>query len=170
MEILFIQSLFTSYFTQFVSVWIGIALLLFPVLLFVKAPYGRHSSKKWGKQISNRWGWFIMEVPSLLFVLYFTIWEGDLSNKLVLSASILWIAHYFHRSIIFPIRIHTTGKKMPLAIMFMALFFNLVNGSINGFWIGNLAPDFAFEGIYLVRFVLGVIIFCRWLYNKSTPR
>jgi len=46
--------------------WILIGVILFPVILKNKAPYGRHSSKKWGKTIKNKTGWILMELPALL--------------------------------------------------------------------------------------------------------
>jgi 3-oxo-5-alpha-steroid 4-dehydrogenase 1 len=146
-------------FSTFVIVWIGFALLLFPVMLNVTAPYGRHSKRNWGLMISNRLGWFIMEIPSLVLFLFFVIMYGDFSNILLLIATFLWVSHYFHRAIIFPLRIHTKGKKMPVLIMVFALFFNLVNGSINGYWVGKIDTPFLFEGWNIVRFITGIAIF-----------
>ena len=53
-------------------IWIAFALILFPLLLKVTAPYGRHSRKDWGPMIPNRLGWVVMELPSLiLFIISF---------------------------------------------------------------------------------------------------
>ena len=146
-------------FNLWVIIWIGIGLFIFPFLLKVTAPYGRHSKSNWGPMISNRLGWFLMEAPSLILVLYFTLRNGKFSNLLMLTAAILWVAHYFHRAVIFPLRIHTKGKKMPLAIMLFAVLFNLVNGSINGYWMGTLVPDTSIHGIVLLRYIAGICIF-----------
>lgn len=148
-----------DYFDWIVLVWIGIALVIFPFLLKVTAPYGRHSKSTWGPMINNRLGWFIMEVPSLILVLYYTITYGNFTNWLMLTAGTLYVAHYFHRSIIFPLRIHTKGKKMPVLIMLFAVLFNLVNGSLNGYWLGVLAPENSLHGIHMLRFILGIAIF-----------
>ena len=146
-------------FNLIVIIWIGFALLLFPFLLKVTAPYGRHSKSNWGSMINNRWGWLIMEVPSLLLVLFFMIGNSNYSNVLALTAFLLWVGHYSHRAVIFPFRIHTKGKKMPIVIMLFAVFFNLVNGSINGFWLAYLVPDFTLTGITLMRFIAGIAMF-----------
>jgi 3-oxo-5-alpha-steroid 4-dehydrogenase 1 len=148
-----------NFFSNFVIGWILLALVIFPFTLKITAPYGRHSKRNWGLMISNRLGWFIMEIPSLVLFLFFVIRYGDFSNKLLLIATFLWVSHYFHRAIIFPLRIHTKGKKMPVLIMVFALFFNLVNGSINGYWVSKISTPFLFEGWNMVRFVVGVSFF-----------
>ena len=58
-------------FDLLVWLWTVIALVIFLVLMFVTAPYGRHSNKKWGITIPDRIGWFIMEVPALIIFLLF---------------------------------------------------------------------------------------------------
>jgi 3-oxo-5-alpha-steroid 4-dehydrogenase 1 len=146
-------------FNLMVLIWIGIALLLFPILLKVTAPYGRHSKTSWGLMINNRLGWIIMEIPSLLLVLYFVHRSANFSNLLMLTAGFLWVLHYFHRAVIFPFRIHTKGKKMPVLIMLFALIFNLVNGSINGYWLAHFVPDFTLSGMHLLRFIAGIALF-----------
>ncbi|MBK7308243.1 MAG: hypothetical protein IPI88_15285 [Chitinophagaceae bacterium] len=52
-------------------VWIGIAVCIFFLLLKVVAPYGRHSSAKWGPLISNHYGWLYMELPALAIMVFF---------------------------------------------------------------------------------------------------
>jgi 3-oxo-5-alpha-steroid 4-dehydrogenase 1 len=146
-------------FSIFVISWIVFALVLFPFTLKITAPYGRHSKRNWGLMISNRLGWFIMEIPSLVLFLFYVIKYGDFSNILLLIATILWVSHYFHRAIIFPLRIHTKGKKMPVLIMVFALFFNLVNGSINGYWVGKIDTPFLLEGWNIVRLITGISLF-----------
>ena len=42
-------------------VLISIGVIVFIILFFVSAGYGRYNSKKWGPQIDNTLGWVIME-------------------------------------------------------------------------------------------------------------
>ena len=127
--------------------------------MIYKAPYGRHTSKKWGISIDNKLGWIIMELPALLvcpaIYFYFKI-DFDISIMFIC----LWIIHYFNRTIIFPFRIKTKGKKMPLAIVLSAFFFNIVNGLINGYFLSNI--DMHSVSIFLITgfllFVLGLYI------------
>ena len=127
--------------------------------MIYKAPYGRHTSKKWGISIDNKLGWIIMELPALLvcpaIYFYFKV-DFDMSIMFIC----LWIIHYFNRTIIFPFRIKTKGKKMPLAIVLSAFFFNIVNGLINGYFLSNI--DMHSVSIFLITgfllFVLGLYI------------
>jgi protein-S-isoprenylcysteine O-methyltransferase Ste14 len=144
---------------QLTVLWIIIGLIIFPINLIYKAPYGRHTSKKWGISIDNKLGWIIMELPALLvcpaIYFYFKV-DFDISIMFIC----LWIIHYFNRTIIFPFRIKTKGKKMPLAIVLSAFFFNIVNGLINGYFLSNINLDsvsiFLIAGLLL--FVLGLYI------------
>jgi 3-oxo-5-alpha-steroid 4-dehydrogenase 1 len=144
---------------QLTVLWIIIGLVIFPINLIYKAPYGRHTSKKWGISIDNKLGWIIMELPALLvcpaIYFYFKI-DFDISIMFIC----LWIIHYFNRTIIFPFRIKTKGKKMPLAIVLSAFFFNIVNGLINGYFLSNInlhsVSIFLITGFLL--FVLGLYI------------
>lgn len=49
--------------------WIGLAIFIFFLLLKITAPYGRHTTSKWGPIVSNKFGWLFMEAP-VLIVLY----------------------------------------------------------------------------------------------------
>ena len=143
---------------QLTILWIIIGLIIFPINLIYKAPYGRHTSKKWGVSIDNKLGWIIMELPALLvcpaIYFYFKV-DFDISIMFIC----LWIIHYFNRTIIYPLRIKTKGKKMPLAIVLSAFFFNIVNGSINGYFLSNInlhSVSILITGFLL--FVLGLYI------------
>ena len=154
-------------FNNLVLIWIGIALILFPILLYITAPYGRHAKSGWGPMIDNRLGWFIMEFPALLIFVLFIITWGDFGNSLVISAFFLWMIHYFNRVYVFPLRIKTEGKKMPLIIMVFALFFNMVNSFLNGFWLSHLVSDFSTELFFNIRFLAGVFLFiCGFIINQ----
>lgn len=139
--------------------WTAIAMVLFPVLLKVRQPYGKHVSNKWGPMIGNNLGWFIMELPALLVFCYFLGMNFNISNLLVLVAGCLWCLHYIHRAVIFPFLLRTRGKKMPLLIVMFAVLFNTVNGFLNGYWLshfaGNTVPD---EGSEL-RIIAGALLF-----------
>lgn len=137
-------------------VWAGIALITFFVLLFVKAPYGRHVKKGWGAEIPNKLGWILMEAPSFLIILFFylTFEQGPYASML----SILWLLHYANRTFIFPMRLRTSGKKMPVAIVLSAVFFNLVNAGLNGFYLSFFA-SYSDQDFSSWSFFSGLLLF-----------
>jgi hypothetical protein len=154
-----------------VLVWIGVALILFPALLKITAPYGRYSTANWGPMINNNLGWFIMELPALSVFLFFLLKAGDFQNRMVMIAFLLWSMHYFHRVIIFPFQIKTKGKKMPVVIMTFGFMFNLINGFINGYWLCYMAPDHGFGWPFNLRYLAGIILFISgFVINKYHDR
>ena len=45
---------------------LALAPLVFIVLLYIKAPYGRHVRGGWGPTLDNRLGGFLMELPAVV--------------------------------------------------------------------------------------------------------
>ena len=128
----------------------------FVLLQFVTAPYGRHIKKGWGIEISNKLAWFLMEVPSFAIILYFYLSSNQSTYASLLS--ILWLIHYFNRTFIFPLRIRTKGKKMPLAITVSAIGFNFMNAGLNGYFLANF-ENYTSELFYSWNFILGIFLF-----------
>lgn len=143
--------------------WSGLAIVVFFLLLKITAPYGRHSTSKRGIMISNKWGWVMMELPVLLVLWYFVL----SATKVIDTVSWVMIAffslHYFNRVFIFPFRLRTKGKKMPLLIMLSAVFFNLVNGFSFGYYFSHFAA-YASDWFSDLRFIIGAILFFTGLY------
>jgi 3-oxo-5-alpha-steroid 4-dehydrogenase 1 len=140
-------------------VWTLLGLATFILLLFVTAPYGRHSRKDWGPNIPDRLAWFLMEFVSLLvFVLCFLLGPNGVQPVTWIFFAI-YVGHYINRSIIWPLRTRTSGKQMPLVVALMAVFFNLVNGFSNGFYFSAFARVYTWEWLTDLRFILGMIVF-----------
>lgn len=144
--------------------WIAVAVITLIVLVVTKirAPYGRHTTDKWGKMIDNKWGWFFMELPALMICPLIAILGPTPKSDLSWLLIGLWSLHYFNRTIIFPFRLKTTGKKMPLTIVFSAIFFNSVNGILNGYYLGYLAPNE--QSLLSVHSIIGLILFFGGMY------
>ncbi len=139
--------------------WIILGCVILPVMLFVTVPYGRHTSGKWGVTISNRFGWVLMEIPSLLiFTFYFLSGTAE-KNTVVWIMALLFAVHYTNRSLIYPFRTKTKGKKMPLLIVCMAIFFNIANGFMNGYYLGSLQHQYTIAWLTDPRFIIGIILF-----------
>jgi 3-oxo-5-alpha-steroid 4-dehydrogenase 1 len=156
-------------FNLIVWTWIIMAVMVFIVLIFVPAPYGRFTSKSWGILIPDRMGWFFMEIPSLLVFTWFFIAGDAPENAALIFTAGLWILHYLHRSLIFPFRIRTKKKKMPLAIPAMAVFFNLVNGFLNGYYLGNMiSPDGWYRFTNPILVTGGLLFFAGLVINLQS--
>ena len=152
-----------QYFIPLNYIWIGVAVItLLSLLIFkIRAPYGRHANDKWGKMIANHWGWFWMELPAFLtfpLLVIFGPREKDILSWILVA---LWSLHYFNRTIVFPFRLRTRGKKMPLTIVFSALFFNGMNGFLNGYWLGFIAPN---DRSVDALFIVGCLLFFAGMY------
>jgi len=148
-----------AYYYYIVYGWIAIAVISFPYLLKQVAPYGRHSSAKWGWMIPNKLGWVLMELVSpVVFSIFF--FSGSLELSLTSYCFwFLWMLHYFNRSVVFPLRTRTDGKKMPVMIAVSASFFNIINGSVNGYFFGNIGGNYSNEFFYSLQFIVGLMSF-----------
>jgi len=151
-------------FNLLVICWIATGCIIFPFLLFITAPYGRHASRKWGLTIPNREGWILMESPSLIFFLYFILSGNSSMNLTVWIMVILYCIHYINRAFIYPFRIKTYGKRMPLLIAILAIFFNLMNAYLNGYYLGSLQNQYNAAWISDPRFILGALLFLTGMY------
>lgn len=131
----------TEFQTNMVAiVGIGIALIIFIVLLkFITAPFGRHTRADFGPQINNRLGWFIMEAVSPVCFLFFFMNGSHPKTDLSWILAGLWTVHYINRSLIYPFRQKDVRKKMPVVIMISAVCFNLINGTLNGYYLGEFS-------------------------------
>ncbi len=148
-----------SFFNSLLWIWISIAVIIFIILFRTTAPYGRHTKNNWGPMINNKLGWFIMEVPSLIVFSAFVLAGRGINLDVLGLISVLYIFHYVYRSIVFPLRIKTGTKKMPLVIALSAILFNLINGSTNGYWIGTLSEPVSDSWLSDPRFIVGIILF-----------
>jgi 3-oxo-5-alpha-steroid 4-dehydrogenase 1 len=126
-------------YVVFIAVWIVLGIVAGLYLLRREAPYGRYTSRNWGPTISNRWGWFFMELTVLVVFASRIPWSHfDRRSSSAVMIGLFFI-HYLHRSLVYPFMIRTRGKRMPILIMCAAMFFNTVNGFLLGTWFGRWA-------------------------------
>jgi 3-oxo-5-alpha-steroid 4-dehydrogenase 1 len=149
----------TEQYYLLLKIWIALGIIIFPVLLSITAPYGRHSRKGWGPMIPNRLGWMIMELPSpVMFIVFFLLGPNPV-NFVTLIFLMLYMLHYSNRAVIFPLRTHTSNKLMPLIIAVFAIFFNLINGFFNGYYFGTISEGYGIDWLYDIRFISGALLF-----------
>jgi len=142
-------------------VWLSLAFVVHVAMFFITAPFGRHTSSKWGAMLNNKLGWFIMELPSLLIMVYFLSFGSRSLDSYVWILFAFWIFHYANRTLIYPLRIRATEKKMPVFILANAIFFNLMNAGLNGYFLSemSLQNNYSLNWLTSWNFILGVFLF-----------
>jgi 3-oxo-5-alpha-steroid 4-dehydrogenase 1 len=111
--------------TPLVLVELVAAAIVFPVLFFIPAPYGRHGRAGWGPTMNARAGWMLMELPAVVVPLL--AFPGGAGAVLLVA----WEVHYVQRTFVFPLRMRGSGRPNPILIVALALAFNILNGWIN---------------------------------------
>jgi protein-S-isoprenylcysteine O-methyltransferase Ste14 len=151
--------------------WFILAAFVFILLLFVPAPYGRHVRSGWGPMVPDRWGWIVMEAPSaLVFSACFIVGEhrDTITAWVFLGA---WLFHYIYRAFIYPLRRHTTDRRMPLSVVLMAIAFNCVNGYLNGRYLFTYSGGYPNSWLMAPPFLLGAALFAGGLIvNRRSDR
>lgn len=151
--------------TPWTIAWTAIAVGTAVVLLFRTAPYGRHTRTDWGPTLPHRVGWFVMEIISpvaLLIGLWW--WAGPAIETLSgfqIGLVALWLGHYVYRAVIYPFLMRWKERRMPAVIMLSAVGFNIINGGLNGYQIGAIAPPSTVSPLMwvgLILFVAGLAV------------
>lgn len=151
--------------------WLALAPVTFIVLLFVAAPYGRHTREGWGPSIESRLGWLVMEAPAaLVFALFFALGQQRETRSAWVFLG-LWEAHYVHRAFVYPFRLRGTSKRMPLVVVSMAFLFNMVNGYFNGRYLFALSGGYPAGWLADPRFIAGLALFLAgYIINRQADR
>ena len=150
--------MYMSYFIGFLIFWVLVAIVSFIYLFFVDAPYGRHIRSGWGKNISARAGWVVMESPCVILMMIYAYIMRDQLLLVHLIFLSIWLFHYIHRSFIYPFVIDMTNPKMPISIAASAFFFNIVNVNIQAIGIFYFT-EYAQDWIHSLVFYFGLLIF-----------
>lgn len=158
-------------YQNLIYTWMALGVVISMVLLKVAAPFGRHTTSNWGPLISNRLGWMIMEMPGMMLLMYFLLTSGSCQNIVTGVLVSFYMFHYINRAFVFPFRIHTRGKKIPVVVVCLAICFNTINGFFLGYYFGHFAHyngDYLFSPQFItgsIMFALGVYI--NWKYDNK---
>lgn len=154
------QELEKQLYTSLMEIMPYLAGVVFIALFFIRAGYGIFRSRAWGRSISNKTGWILMEAPAFFVMLYFW-WSSSVRFEIPeLIFFLLFEIHYFQRSFIFPLLLK--GKsRMPLSILLMGFAFNTINGFLLGEELFHLAPASLYTQQWpsTPAFISGVILF-----------
>ena len=131
---------------------------VFLALLFVRAPYGRHHRGGFGPTLSTRLAWVFMESPTVFwFVAVYAIGpQRAQPASLILLA--LWLVHYGHRTLIYPLRLRPSAKQTPWIVVGFGFVFQVVNSSSNALQIST-SDAYTWHWVLDIRFVLGTALF-----------
>jgi hypothetical protein len=146
----------TTFYDWLVIAWIALAVVTFIALFFVNAPYGRFTRGlgrmcaavgliSWNPLAHRSWCYRRRR------------WRGNRWP----SSSCSWVAHYLHRSFIYPFRLRSSRPDMTVSVIAMGAAYNLGNGYLNARYLFTLGPDLQVSWLLDPRFIFGFIIF--WL-------
>ena len=138
--------------------WISLAIIVFFILLKINAPYGKFFNFKLGPSLPYKLGWFIQEIISPIVLLLFYLTGSNDSNMINIFFILAWVIHYIYRSIFFPLRMKKNTTRIPFVIVLSAMFFNSVNGFINGYYLGNLML-YPVSYLFTWNFIFGLFLF-----------
>ena len=98
-----------------------------------------------------------MELPAALTIaLCAWVFRKDIGWSWVFL--VIWEFHYIYRTFVFPARMKHGRKTFPVLMLLSAVFFNMINGFINGVYLFALRP---IEPSWFgdPRFIAGIIVF-----------
>jgi hypothetical protein len=113
------QSMFSfpgPYIKAILYSWIIVAVIVFLCFIEDHGALWPACHSKWGPLVSNKWGWMIMELPVLDCFISYDLPDIILFSFPYLIMIGLFSLHYINRIFIFPFRLHTKGKKMPVLL------------------------------------------------------
>ena len=150
----------------FTIFWIILAVIIFFILSFISAPYGRYHRQGWGPTMQSKWGWLLMESPTVLLMGYFFI-----QSELQLLQIILFLlgqTHYIYRVCFYPFTLNVKNKQIPISIVTMAFVFNTINVNLNGRFLFQYA-SYSVDWLSDIRFIIGLILFITgYVINKHS--
>jgi protein-S-isoprenylcysteine O-methyltransferase Ste14 len=78
-------------------------------------------------------------VSPIALCLAFYYAGGRLQSSSGLAVA-LWLLHYANRAVVYPLRAEWSKKRMPAVIASSSVFFNSVNGLLNGLALAYVSP------------------------------
>lgn len=122
------------------AVWCGLGMAVGIFLWMWKnhnrVPYGRHHAKAAATtplpftfvMIPTRLAWSLMEIPPLLLSPPIFALGRNASLPVPRALALLFLAHYAHRSLLYPLRMRPTHtRNLPLLVFLAAILFNIYN-------------------------------------------
>ncbi|KAI3816183.1 hypothetical protein L1987_15874 [Smallanthus sonchifolius] len=126
---------------------------------YITVPYGKHHRHGWGFTLPPSLAWFLMESPTLwLTLLLFPLGQHS-SNPKSLTLISPFLLHYFHRTIIYPLRLRRKRSNgYPITVALIAFAYNLFNSYLQARWVSEYA-DYENDRWFWWRFGGGLGVF-----------
>lgn len=123
--------------------WLVISVFVFAAVTFLAlqrltAPYGRFTRPGWGPSLPSRLAWVVFESPAVIAFAAIYLVGDNAPGKVPLALFALWQLHYVMRAFVFPLRMRESARRIPVAIVLLAVSFNLLNAYVNARWISQL--------------------------------
>ncbi|MDJ0762651.1 MAG: 3-oxo-5-alpha-steroid 4-dehydrogenase [Myxococcota bacterium] len=148
-----------AFFTWFMIIWTALAVIVSIALFFVPAPYGKFTRQGWGPTVHQKLGWIAMESPAVVVLAVMFAFSTNRFEPASIACVVIWEMHYLYRTVIFPMRMRTGGKRMTAITVLFGILFNLCNGYLNGFCLFYLLDPRPDSWLMGWRFVLGFLLF-----------
>jgi len=147
------------------------AIVIFLVLFFITAPYGKHFKKEWKPTIKSSVAWVIMELPAFLImpIIFFNNYKNQTIVSLVFL--IIWLSHYSYRTFVYPWTTNNPHKPFPVLIILFGFMFNIMNGYINGYYLFEMNIVQNANWFISPQFIIGFLIFLiGFIINKQSEQ
>lgn len=137
----------------------GMSALTFLGSFFYTTPYGRFKKESERFEMPSLPGWLLMELPCLVAGIATFILSGGNNKALVpLVFMTIWQCHYIYRSIIFPLRMNSRHKKMPILAVVTGIIFNSLNGFLNGYAFSHAEHLINNAWLSSPYFIIGIVM------------
>ena len=140
----------------------GLVVLVFIGAAFIKSPYGRFASDRWGVNLSPRLGWFLMELPAMLSFLFFYSQGRNRFEIVPLFFLFVWVVHYGNRGFVFPYLIRSpkgATASFSITIVVMGWLVTTLHGYLNAAFISDLGRHFTLDWFTDPRFIFGIVLY-----------
>ncbi|HEV7707759.1 MAG TPA: methyltransferase, partial [Asanoa sp.] len=146
-----------GWYGALVALEFGLAAATAVALLWIKAPYGRYQRAGWGPTVSGRVGWVVMESPAVVVFTAVFVTGAHRTDLVALVLLAMWLCHYVYRAFVYP-ALMRPGSRMPLLVMALAMAFNVLNATVNAWWVADLG-GYAESWLADPRFLAGAVLF-----------
>lgn len=149
-----------GFFNGFLTVMTVVGMVLCYSLYMFDVGYGQYLDRRWGRTVTNKVGWVIMELPVVILFFCYWIFSERRFDTVPLIFFVLFNLHYCQRTFVFPLLIR--GKdQMPWSVIILGMLFNTANAYMQGAWIFWLAPPTQYVAAWLTtpQFLVGLPIF-----------